>query len=118
MIYWIVVIGGGAVAITGYILMFPFYGTEIAGMQWAQVIHGIVAVLFIAAMLGHIYIGTIGMEGAFEAMGTGRSTSIGPRSITFFGSQEEKARTGPKNRRASQAQPRRRRPNSRNSNCD
>ena len=27
--------------------------------------------LFIAAMLGHIYIGTIGMEGAFEAMGTG-----------------------------------------------
>ena len=27
--------------------------------------------LFIAAMLGHIYIGTIGMEGAFEAMGAG-----------------------------------------------
>ena len=27
--------------------------------------------LFIAAMLGHIYIGTIGMEGAFDAMGTG-----------------------------------------------
>jgi formate dehydrogenase subunit gamma len=30
-----------------------------------------VAVLFIALILGHIYIGTIGMEGAFEAMGTG-----------------------------------------------
>ena len=29
------------------------------------------AVLFVAAMLAHIYIGTIGMEGAFEAMGTG-----------------------------------------------
>ena len=27
--------------------------------------------LFIVAMLGHIYIGTIGMEGAFEAMGEG-----------------------------------------------
>jgi formate dehydrogenase subunit gamma len=27
--------------------------------------------LFIAAMIGHIYIGTIGMEGAFEAMGEG-----------------------------------------------
>jgi formate dehydrogenase subunit gamma len=27
--------------------------------------------LFIAAMLAHIYIGTIGMEGAFEAMGSG-----------------------------------------------
>jgi len=31
----------------------------------------IVGVLFIAVMLGHIYIGTIGMEGAFEAMGEG-----------------------------------------------
>jgi len=28
-------------------------------------------VLFVAAMLGHIYIGTVGMEGAFEAMGSG-----------------------------------------------
>jgi formate dehydrogenase subunit gamma len=71
MIYWIVVLGGAAVAITGYVLMFPFYGTTIVGMQWAQIIHGVVAVLFIAAMLAHIYIGTIGMEGAFEAMGTG-----------------------------------------------
>ena len=34
-------------------------------------VHSIVAVLFIAAMLAHIYIGTIGMEGAFEAMGSG-----------------------------------------------
>ena len=35
-------------------------------MQVAQIVHGVVAVLFVAAMLGHIYIGTIGMEGAFE----------------------------------------------------
>jgi len=71
MIYWIVVIGGGASAVTGYLLLFPFYVTGIEGMQIAQVIHAIVSVLFIAAMLGHIYIGTIGMEGAFEAMGEG-----------------------------------------------
>lgn len=70
-IYWIVVLGGSAVAITGYILMFPFYGTGIYSMQTAEVVHSIVAMLFIAAMLGHIYIGTIGMEGAFEAMGRG-----------------------------------------------
>jgi len=31
----------------------------------------VVAVLFVALILGHIYIGTLGMEGAFEAMGTG-----------------------------------------------
>jgi formate dehydrogenase subunit gamma len=71
MIYWIVVLGGAAVAVTGYLLMFPFYGTDIAGMQLAQVIHAVVGVLFVAAMLAHIYIGTIGMEGAFEAMGSG-----------------------------------------------
>ncbi len=72
MVYWIVVLGGAAVAVSGYILMFPFYGDlTISGMQTAQVVHSIVGVLFIAVMLAHIYIGTIGMEGAFEAMGTG-----------------------------------------------
>jgi formate dehydrogenase subunit gamma len=71
MIYWIVVIGGGAVAATGYLLMFPFYATDIAGMQSAQMVHGMVAVLFVAAMIAHAYIGTIGMEGAFEAMWDG-----------------------------------------------
>jgi formate dehydrogenase subunit gamma len=70
-VYWIVVIGGAAVAVTGYLLMFPFYGTTIAQMQLAQMVHGVVAVLFVAVMLAHIYIGTIGMEGAFEAMGSG-----------------------------------------------
>jgi len=70
-VYWIVVLGGGLVAATGYVLMFPFYLTDIAGMQTAQMVHGIAALLFIAVMLAHIYIGTIGMEGAFEAMGTG-----------------------------------------------
>src|SRR5205807_7976447 len=69
--YWIVVLGGGAVAATGYLLMFPFYATDIAGQQLAQIVHGVVSVLFVAAMLAHIYIGTIGMEGAFEAMGSG-----------------------------------------------
>ena len=71
MIYWIVVLGGAAVAVSGYILMFPFYGTNIAGMQVAQIVHGVAALLFVAAMLGHIYIGTIGMEGAFEGMWDG-----------------------------------------------
>jgi formate dehydrogenase subunit gamma len=71
MIYWIVVLGGTAVAVSGYILMFPFYGTNIADMQVAQIVHGVAALLFVAVMLGHIYIGTIGMEGAFEGMWDG-----------------------------------------------
>jgi formate dehydrogenase subunit gamma len=71
IIYWVVVLGGGAAAISGYVLIFPFYGTTVTTMQQAEMVHSIVAMLFIAAMLAHIYIGTIGMEGAFEAMGSG-----------------------------------------------
>ena len=71
MIYWIVVLGGTAVAVSGYILMFPFYGTTIAGMQLGQIVHGIVALLFIAAILVHIYMGTLGEEGALESMWEG-----------------------------------------------
>ncbi|MBV8752664.1 MAG: formate dehydrogenase subunit gamma [Hyphomicrobiales bacterium] len=70
-IYWIQVIAGTAMVISGYVLIFPFYGTDVANMEAAQVVHGIIAMLFIAIMIAHIYIGTIGMEGAFEAMGTG-----------------------------------------------
>jgi formate dehydrogenase subunit gamma len=71
LVYWVVVLGGGVVAVTGYMLMFPFYGTTIDAMQTAEIVHGVVAALFIAFMLGHIYIGTIGMEGAFQGMGEG-----------------------------------------------
>ncbi len=71
MIYWIQVLAGGAMALTGYLLMFPFYGTDIADMQLAQIVHGVVAMLFVAVMIAHIYIGSIGMEGAFEAMWDG-----------------------------------------------
>ena len=70
-IYWVVVLGGAAAAISGYLLMFPFYATDVSGMQLAQMVHGVVGVVFIAIMLAHIYIGTIGMQGAFEAMGKG-----------------------------------------------
>jgi formate dehydrogenase subunit gamma len=67
-IFWVVVIGGSAVMVTGYVLLFPFYGSGIAGMQTAQVVHSVVGVLYIAAMLVHIYMGTLGMEGALEGM--------------------------------------------------
>jgi formate dehydrogenase subunit gamma len=95
MIYWIVVIGGLAVAVSGYLLMFPFYGTGVAGMQLAQIVHGIVAVLFVAAMLAHIYIGTIGMEGAFEAMGTGEVDLNWAKEHHRLWLEQEAARTGP-----------------------
>jgi formate dehydrogenase subunit gamma len=71
LVYWGALAAGIAVSVSGYFLLFPFYVTGIAGMQIVQVVHSIIAVLFIALILGHIYIGTLGMEGAFEAMATG-----------------------------------------------
>ena len=71
LVFWFALAAGIAVIISGYLLLFPFYLLNIAGMQGAQVIHSVVAVLFVAVILAHIYIGTLGMEGAFEAMGTG-----------------------------------------------
>jgi formate dehydrogenase subunit gamma len=94
-IYWIVVLGGGAVAVSGYVLMFPFYGTDISSMESAQIVHAVVAVLFIAAMLGHIYIGTIGMEGAFEAMGEGTVDLNWAKEHHALWLSEEGAAVGP-----------------------
>jgi len=71
LVFWGALGAGAAVSVSGYFLLFPFYLTNIAGMQIAQVVHSVIAILFVALILGHIYIGTLGMEGAFEAMGTG-----------------------------------------------
>ncbi|MCO6417235.1 formate dehydrogenase subunit gamma [Siccirubricoccus sp. KC 17139] len=70
--FWITILGGGLVAASGYVLVFPFTVTDIAGQQWAHVVHGLLTVLMIAAILAHIYIGSIGMEGAIDAMTTGQ----------------------------------------------
>ena len=40
-------------------------------MQFAQLWHSIVAFGLMAVIIGHIYIGTVGMEGAYDAMGSG-----------------------------------------------
>jgi len=71
LVFWFALAGGVAVIVSGYLLIFPFYLTDILGMQIAQVVHAVIALLFVALILAHIYIGTIGMEGAFEAMGEG-----------------------------------------------
>jgi formate dehydrogenase subunit gamma len=56
------------VGASGLILNFPNFDQGRALMQSANVVHSVSAVLFIAMMIGHIYLGTIGMEGAFHTM--------------------------------------------------
>jgi formate dehydrogenase subunit gamma len=77
-----VTVGGGAlVSATGYALMFPFYSAPgslagftgtISGLQTVSVLHAVIAMIMIAIIIGHVYIGTLGMQGAFWSMGTGK----------------------------------------------
>lgn len=99
MIFWGVIVLGASISASGISLLFPFdfpmfaktfeilnnlglpqlFGfnplpTELAPheeMQYAQLWHTIVAFLMIAMILAHIYIGSVGMEGAYDAMGSG-----------------------------------------------
>jgi formate dehydrogenase subunit gamma len=91
--FWLIVIGGLSLSLTGLALLFPFtfvmfepvfvvlnvFGlglptglTPMDEMQLSQLWHVVVALALIAVMVAHIYIGSLGMEGAFAAMGTGQ----------------------------------------------
>jgi formate dehydrogenase subunit gamma len=60
-----------ALVASGAILLFPNFDQVRATMQLASIVHMTAAVLVISASLGHIYLGTIGVEGAYQAMRTG-----------------------------------------------
>jgi formate dehydrogenase subunit gamma len=70
-IFWMVIIGGALMSVSGWFLLFPYLPANVTVLQFWTVIHAVIAMLFIAGIMAHIYIGTVGMEGAFEAMGTG-----------------------------------------------
>ena len=93
LIFWSVMIGGISLSVSGWALMFPFtthffadtfdkinlifgtdYPTVLTPLQEQQLNslwHTIMAVVMICVVLAHIYIGSVGMEGAFDAMGSG-----------------------------------------------
>ena len=56
---------------SGLVLLFPNFEQTRAVMQDAWVVHAIAALVYIAIALGHIYLGTIGLEGSYRAMRTG-----------------------------------------------
>ena len=92
IIFWAVVLSGASLSYSGISLMFPFEFSPFAGtfsflnnfgfnlptnlepiqeMQLTQAWHGILSVLMVALIIAHIYIGTLGMEGAIDAMWEG-----------------------------------------------
>ncbi|MEM7222888.1 MAG: formate dehydrogenase subunit gamma [Pseudomonadota bacterium] len=93
VIFWSVILGGLSLGLSGVALLFPFQFsffndtfvvlnmvgfslptdlTPMQEMQLSQLWHTVVALVLIAIILAHIYIGSLGMEGAFAAVGTGQ----------------------------------------------
>jgi formate dehydrogenase subunit gamma len=71
LLFWAVVLASVIIFGSGLALLFPFTFLDVNGMQLWSSVHSIAAALFIALILGHIYIGTAGTEGAFSGMGRG-----------------------------------------------
>ncbi len=69
--YWLVVLVGMGIVITGLILDFPNFDQTRATMQLTNILHALFALTLLAVFLGHVYIATLGTEGAMEGMVTG-----------------------------------------------
>jgi formate dehydrogenase subunit gamma len=93
ILFWLVMLGGLSLSLSGLALMFPFQTalfaktfalgnllgfrlptqlTPIQEMQYATSWHGVVALGLVVVVIAHVYIGTLGMQGAFSAMGSGQ----------------------------------------------
>jgi formate dehydrogenase subunit gamma len=62
---------GVILVVTGFILDFPNFDQTRRIMQQANLVHMIAALLGITVAFFHIYLGTIGQRGAYQAMRTG-----------------------------------------------
>jgi len=74
VVFWAGVFGLGLVVVaSGFVLdkIIPGLIYERSTMQIANMVHGVATVLMMTMFMGHIYMGTIGMEGAYKAMKTG-----------------------------------------------
>jgi formate dehydrogenase subunit gamma len=89
-----VVIGGTLMSVSGWFLLFPYLPGNVTALQLWTVTHAVIAMLFIAVMLAHIYIGSVGMEGAFDAMGTGEVDLNWAQEHHALWVQEEQAKAG------------------------
>lgn len=93
--FWLGLSGFGLIMIlSGLVLTFPNFFDTRAAMQYAEIVHAISACLVIAMSLGHIYMGTIGMEGAFDAMKTGKVDEAWAKEHHEIWYQEEIAKRG------------------------
>ena len=74
--WWVVTIPGLIVVASGLVLdhLVPGLGFLRSDMQYASMLHSLMAFWITMVLLGHIYMGTIGTRGALEGMKTGYVT--------------------------------------------
>ncbi len=70
--FWTLATAGVALCVSGLVLDFPNFDQERELIQLSHLIHLLTALVLIAFSFGHIYIGTVGTEGALEGMVTGQ----------------------------------------------
>lgn len=105
IIFWSVVIGGAIMSFTGVMLLFPAEAGGAANWQFFQVVHAVVAALMAAVILAHIYIGSVGMEGAFDAMGSGEVDLNWAKEHHSLWVEEKTGRTAPAGAHGARATP-------------
>ncbi len=91
--FWLVVVFGAIVGVTGVLLDFPIWGQTRFTMQMSHAIHVICAVLFVSTFLGHVYMGSIGVEGVFEGMWKGSVDTVWAQQHADLWYQEEMRET-------------------------
>lgn len=70
--FWLsVVVLGVLVSASGLIMLFPNWNTARELMAEANLVHAVTAIVFACLALSHIYLGTIGTEGAYQGMRQG-----------------------------------------------
>lgn len=69
--FWLLILVGSVIIASGLVLLFPLFGQGREWMALAHLGHALGALLMITVIIGHIYIGSVGMEGALEGMTTG-----------------------------------------------
>ncbi|MCU0817198.1 MAG: formate dehydrogenase subunit gamma [Cypionkella sp.] len=94
LIFWSVILGGAALSFTGFMLLFPAEAGTPADWQFYQTIHALTAAILSAIIIAHIYIGSVGMEGAFDAMGSGEVDENWAKEHHSLWVEEVKGTTG------------------------
>lgn len=66
--YWVVTLVGLMMAATGMLLLFPWLSDNLQFHQAATLLHAIGAIGLICFAMGHVYVGSVGMEGSLDSM--------------------------------------------------